>query len=152
MARGILSSILAIFCVVLTTTVIGNAQTYTTLVSFNLANGDLPGYGSLVQGTDGNLYGTTVWGGTASNRISDIGCGTVFKVTPKGELTTLYSFCSLTNCADGYFPYARLVLAQNGNFYGATTGGGVRHVLQLWHGLRVNTHRKADHDSQLRFN
>ena len=70
---------------------------------------------SLVLGSDGNFYGTT--GGGASN------LGTVFKITPGGTLTTLYSFCSLTNCADGYYPYAGLIEV-GGNFYGTTEEGG----------------------------
>lgn len=111
------------FCVAMAVT--SHAQTFTNLVNFNIANGDEPGYGSLVQGTDGNLYGVTVLGGVASNCTYTYGCGTVFKVTPDGVLTTLYSFCSLPNCADGFSPYAGLALAPNGNLYGATQEGGV---------------------------
>lgn len=75
---------------------------------------------ALVQGTDGNLYGTTFGGG-----VTDLctGCGTVFRITPGGKLTTLYSFCSEANCADGIRPTAGLVLASNGNFYGVTNQG-----------------------------
>ncbi len=69
-----------------------------------------------MQATDGNFYGTTYEGGA-------IDYGTVFKITPAGTLTTLYSFCSKTNCADGYIPYASLVQATDGNFYGTTTQG-----------------------------
>ena len=58
------------------------AQTFTKLLDFNSTNGSGPGYGSLVQGTDGNLYGTTEGGGPN-------GWGTVFKVTSSGTLTTL---------------------------------------------------------------
>lgn len=52
------------------------------------------------------------------------GCGTVFKITPHGALTTLYSFCSLSNCADGEGPYAGLTQATNGNLYGTAASGG----------------------------
>jgi uncharacterized repeat protein (TIGR03803 family) len=97
------------------------AQTFTTLVSFDSTDGAIPD-GSLVQGLNGNFYGTTYWGGV--NCASDDGCGTVFEITPAGELTTLYSFCSQTNCTDGANPYAGLVLATNGNFYGTTYHGG----------------------------
>jgi uncharacterized repeat protein (TIGR03803 family) len=100
------------------------AQTFTTLASFDSSNGALP-YDSLVQGLNGNFYGTTYWGGV--NCASDDGCGTVFEITPAGELTTLYSFCSQTNCTDGYHPYAGLVLATNGNFYGTTKFGGANY-------------------------
>jgi uncharacterized repeat protein (TIGR03803 family) len=81
------------------------------------ADGSYP-FGALVQGTDGNFYGTTQQGGNAS------GNGTVFKITPSGSLTTLYTFCSQTNCADGSQPYDGLVQGTDGNFYGATTAGG----------------------------
>jgi len=79
----------------------------------------------LVQGTDGNLYGTTEGGGANNNPnnpgCENLGCGSVFQVTLGGMLTTLYSFCSQPNCSDGFFPMAGLVQATNGNFYGTTT-------------------------------
>src|ERR1039457_3691207 len=74
-------------------------------------------YAGLVQATNGGLYGTTYGGGTNSE-------GTIFKITPGGTLTTLYSFCSQTNCTDGYGPYAGLVQAANGDLYGTTSNGG----------------------------
>jgi uncharacterized repeat protein (TIGR03803 family) len=95
--------------------------TLTTLHSFcsrtNCTDGGNP-YAGLVQGIDGNFYGTTAnfGGGTHS--------GTVFKITPSGVLTTLYAFCSETKCTDGANPYATLVQATDGNFYGTTLGGG----------------------------
>jgi uncharacterized repeat protein (TIGR03803 family) len=46
--------------------------------------------------------------------------GTVFKITPAGKLTTLYNFCSLSNCADGFQPSAGLIQATDGNLYGTT--------------------------------
>lgn len=95
--------------------------TLTTLYSFGVqfecTDGDSPLAG-LVQGTDGNLYGTTNHGGSAH------GGGTVFKITPQGTLTTLYNFCSQSNCADGVQPDAGLVQGTSGNFYGTTLGGG----------------------------
>jgi len=93
----------------------------TTLYSFcaraDCADGSEP-YASLVQGTDRNFYGTTYSGGTHAK-------GTVFKITPTGELTTLHSFCSLPNCADGInWINAGLVQGNDGSFYGTTNGGG----------------------------
>lgn len=94
------------------------------------ADGNVP-TGPLVLGADGNFYGTTAEGGTGTGDSqlcgpeSDFaGCGTIFKITLQGELTTLYSFCSLANCADGRDPHAGLVLATDGNFYGVTREGG----------------------------
>jgi uncharacterized repeat protein (TIGR03803 family) len=71
---------------------------------------------ALVRGTDGNLYGVTYQGG--ANRG-----GTIFKFTTAGSLTTLYSFCSRSSCADGKYP-SGLLQASNGSFYGTTTRGG----------------------------
>jgi uncharacterized repeat protein (TIGR03803 family) len=87
------------------------AGALTTLVSFNGTNGSHPLAG-LVQGSDGNFYGTTMRGG-ANNR------GTVFLMTPAGVLTTLVSFSG----ANGRLPFAALVQGTNGNFYGTTDGG-----------------------------
>jgi len=92
----------------------------TTLHSFDGTDGAYP-YAGLVQATDGNLYGTTTNGG--ANNICTSGCGTIFKITLAGAFTTLYSFCSQPHCADGAGPYG-LVQATDGNFYGATAGGG----------------------------
>jgi len=83
-------------------------------------NNDGPGNGSpsvLVQATNGNLYGTTQWGGAN-------GAGVVFEITPAGEFTTLYSFCSQPACADGSGPVGGLIQATDGNFYGTTSYGG----------------------------
>jgi uncharacterized repeat protein (TIGR03803 family) len=92
------------------------AQSFTTLHSFAGTDGANPS-AALVQGVDGDLYGTTYSGGAN-------GYGTVFKIAPSGMLETVYSFCSLSGCADGVNPAAGLVLAPDGNFYGTTTFGG----------------------------
>src|SRR2546426_6692086 len=70
--------------------------------------------GGLVQGSDGDFYGTTFYGGAS-------GPGTVFKITSDGSLTTLYSF-SYYN--DGQLPTAGLVQGRDGDFYGTTSEGG----------------------------
>jgi uncharacterized repeat protein (TIGR03803 family) len=98
----------------------------TTLHSF-FSPGDFQStnpLGGLVQGTDGNLYGTTQFGGANNGPLNSYGGGTVFKITPSGTLTTLYNFCSQANCADGGYPSAGLVQATDGNFYGTATYGG----------------------------
>lgn len=84
-------------------------------------DGNLPS-GALVQAANGNFYGTTTYGG--ANNGCNGSCGTVFEITPTGALTTLYSFCSRSNCADGYGPLAGLIQAADGNFYGTTYYGG----------------------------
>jgi uncharacterized repeat protein (TIGR03803 family) len=94
--------------------------TLTTLYSFCFQSGCTDGvepYAGLVQAANGDLYGTAYGGGTN-------GYGTVFKITPGGTLTTLYSFCSRSGCTDGAYPYAGLVQAANGVLYGTTTSGG----------------------------
>ncbi len=85
------------------------AQNLTTLWSFNLATG-----GGLVQGADGNFYGTTFQGG--GNRS-----GSVFKITLAGALSTIYNFGS--TASDGFDP-SGLTRGNDGNFYGTTAGGG----------------------------
>jgi len=111
----------AVFLLCAATAAASPAQTFKTLVDFNGRNGAFPG--SVVQGTDGNFYGTSE-GGAGSNCFVAGGCGTVFKLTPNGALTTLYNFCAQPNCADGGFPSAELVQATDGNFYGTTFSGG----------------------------
>src|SRR5260370_1090715 len=111
--------IVSMFCAV--TAMPSLAQTFTTLVNFNGANGAYPETG-LVLGTDGNFYGMTTAGGTRNNCSG--GCGTVFKITPPGTLTTLYSLCTQSGCPDGYVPDAVLVQATDGNLYGTTSAGG----------------------------
>src|ERR1035437_89259 len=75
----------------------------------------------VAQATNGDFYGTTQQGG--ANCVPD-GCGTVFKITPGGMLTTLYSFCAQIGCTDGSIPYAGLIQATNGDLYGTTADGG----------------------------
>ncbi|MGD0364846.1 MAG: choice-of-anchor tandem repeat GloVer-containing protein [Bryobacteraceae bacterium] len=91
--------------------------TLTTLHSFDGSDGETP-YAGLIQATDGNLYGTTLFGGDS---LCPGGCGTVFKITLSGTLTTLHNFCFEGECADGVMPYGGLVQATNGEFYGTTT-------------------------------
>ena len=96
-----------------------SAQVVTSLGSFDGANGQFPGYiGSQpIQAVDGNLYGVTASGGAH-------GEGTVFRLTPAGNLTAIYSFCREAHCADGQIPIGRLIQGSNGNLYGMTSFGG----------------------------
>ena len=94
--------------------------TLTTLYSFCAQSGCTDGkfpYSGLIRATDGKFYGTAYGGGAN-------GYGTVFKITAAGTLTTLYSFCAQANCTDGRYPFAGLVQATDGNFYGTTEEGG----------------------------
>ncbi|HSY90322.1 MAG TPA: choice-of-anchor D domain-containing protein [Candidatus Binatus sp.] len=97
-------------------------QQLTPLYNFcsqtNCTDGSGPS-GSLIQGSNGNFYGTTISGGK-------YGQGTIFKVTTTGTLTTLYSFCAIgSDCTDGAQPGAGVIVGSDGNFYGTTIGGGI---------------------------
>jgi len=91
---------------------------YTFCSRKNCTDGANPIAG-LIQGADGNLYGTTSHGGL-------YGSGTVFEITAAGKLTTLYSFCAddQSRCLDGAIPYGALVQDANGNLFGTTVSGG----------------------------
>jgi len=94
----------------------------TTLHTFEGTDGANPEAG-LVQTIEGNFYGTTYSGG-ASGTCFTLGCGTVFRITPKGKLTTLYLFCTQSYCPDGSNPVGTLVEGTDGEFYGTTSTGG----------------------------
>jgi uncharacterized repeat protein (TIGR03803 family) len=89
------------------------AVSYSVLASFPALASPVSPYSSLIQGSDGALYGTTANGGA-------VGYGTVFRTDTSGTVTTLYSFSG----SDGANPKAALVQATDGNFYGTTSGGG----------------------------
>lgn len=87
-SQASLAALLTLFCAAMGVT--SHAQTLTTLVNFNGTNGAAPA-APVIQGADGNFYGTTLTGYEAPS-------GTVFKATPNGTLTTLHTFCSKPNC------------------------------------------------------
>jgi uncharacterized repeat protein (TIGR03803 family) len=95
----------------------GTVFKFTSSCNFTLlhvfTSGERPD-GGLVQGNDGNFYGTTPLAGAH-------GQGLVYKITPGGTFTDLYDF---TGGTDGANPYAGLLLATDGNFYGVATAGG----------------------------
>jgi uncharacterized repeat protein (TIGR03803 family) len=91
------------------------AQTINYIAIFDGTNGEQPS--SVIQATDGNFYGTTTFGGPALH-------GNVVKITPTGELSTLYDFCSRPHCLDGANPYTPPILGSDGNLYGVTAMGG----------------------------
>lgn len=92
----------------------------TTLVSFTGNSGNIRGSnprGGLEKGVDGNFYGTTTNGGTN-------GFGTIFKISPAGALTTLVDFTGNSGSSPGSYPFGKLLLGSDGNFYGTTILGG----------------------------
>ena len=100
-----------VLCVISTLTL--SAQTYTDLYDFSFSAGNLQYPAVLAQGLDGNFYGTLPFAGVA-------GFGEIFRVTPTGQVTVLFSF----NGSNGSYPDSGLTLGTDGNFYGSTYGGG----------------------------
>ncbi len=98
---------------------ISTAGDFAVLHSFDGAvEGGAP-RGELIQGFDGNFYGTTASGGTGSQ-------GTVFRMTPGGDVTVIHTF--IADPSDGAEPLAALVQAVDGNFYGTTQAGGLANL------------------------
>ena len=87
--------------------------TFTSMYSFTGTNDGANPYAGLLQGSDGNFYGTTFFGGTN-------GYGTVFRYATNGTFTTLVSFGN----TNGAYPQAAVIQASDGNFYGTTSAGG----------------------------
>jgi uncharacterized repeat protein (TIGR03803 family) len=104
--------ILALFTAIALTTA-ASAQTFKVFYTFNFTDGSSPN-GSLITDSDGNLYGTSVFGGS-SNR------GVIFKLSTGGQNTTLYQFTGKT---DGGLPIGGLLRDSAGNLYGVTSLGG----------------------------
>jgi uncharacterized repeat protein (TIGR03803 family) len=90
-----------------------SAGKFAVLYNFDGSHGAHP-YGPIVEGNEGNFYGTAAYGGTGNS-------GTVFMITPTGALTVLHNMNGTT---DGAFPYGGLVQATDGNFYGVNSSGG----------------------------
>jgi len=103
-----------------------SGYTIRTLYSFNPANGTDGAYpSSLLIGSDGNFYGTTSAGGGGTGLDTSgnpVGSGTIFKMTPSGVETTLFSFSAAgwKNLGANLF-----LQGSDGNFYGTTAGGGL---------------------------
>ena len=111
---GILSLMFAL------TIICATAQQITILHGFDDQDGAFAN--SIVQGLDGDLYGTTEVG---TNQLGQGGDGIIFKTTPEGAFTTLHKFCNpVPACPDGIFP-SGIILGTDGNFYGTTRLGGV---------------------------
>jgi uncharacterized repeat protein (TIGR03803 family) len=98
--------------------------TLTTLYNFCSESGCTDGAspGGLLPTADGSIYGTTSQGGLTDSVCSGApgGCGTVFKITSSGTLTTLHSF----DFFDGASPNTGMIQAKDGTLYGTTLDGG----------------------------
>ncbi len=111
---------IALLQLVAATTAQGQTYSFSVLYTFTgTPDGASPEAGLALDG-QGNLYGTTHYGGAAN-------AGAVFKLNRSGNETVLHSFCSQTNCTDGAFPAAGLVLDSQGNLYGTTGLGGANY-------------------------
>ena len=112
---------------------ISSSVALTNLYSFTDGNDGANPSAGLVQGSDGNFYGTTSQGGTNNS-------GTVFKISASGAYTSLYSFGTIQDAyghpLDGANPYAGLVQGSDGNFYGTTYLGGTNNSGSVF---KVNT-------------
>jgi uncharacterized repeat protein (TIGR03803 family) len=112
-SKSLLTLGLALACAAVSFSLVhAQAQTVTDFANFNGTNG--AGSVSLIQATDGNFYGSS-----GADTF-----GNVFRVTPSGEITAIYKFCSQKGCADGDGPYWSPVLGSDGNLYGVTQTGG----------------------------
>ncbi len=126
---GKMACVVLVFCA--TTAIVSQAQTFTTLISFDRTNGFNPSFDpSLVQGFDGEFYGTTTGSYLSSYPpdCSENGCGTIFKITAGGTLTMLHSFSG----NDGEYPSGGLLQATDGSFYGTTVFGGTSDACVLF--------------------
>ncbi|MBV8978587.1 MAG: hypothetical protein JO261_02545 [Alphaproteobacteria bacterium] len=83
----------------------------------------------LIADSNGDLYGTTATGGLPYKKCAATGCGVVFKITTGNKESTIYSFCSQTDCTDGGAVQG-LSVDPNDNFYGVASVGGPKN-----HGL-----------------
>jgi uncharacterized repeat protein (TIGR03803 family) len=98
----------------------------TVLHKFTALEGDgMVPFGSVMRDGEGNLYGTTNWGGDPRCDPGGeyFGCGMVFKLDPSGHETVLHTFEGAGQ-GDGSSPEARLVQDGLGNLYGTTANGG----------------------------
>ena len=90
----------------------------------------------------GNLFGVTQLGGAGAGCTEQQGCGVAFEHTAGGKYKVIYDFCSsLSNCRDGVYPSAGMILDATGNLVGTTNGGGKGPggtVFMLSHGTKWN--------------
>jgi uncharacterized repeat protein (TIGR03803 family) len=119
--------VLAALACTLSLVVCAQAQTVTFIAQFHDYQGNAD---SVIQGTDGNFYGSAA-GGTYNQ-------GRIFRMTPTGQISTFYSFCSLPNCADGEEQEPSPILGSDGNLYGVSTFGGNATGSGIFYKLTLN--------------
>ena len=100
----------------------------TVLYSFTGGSDGFQPYAPPIEGMDGNFYGTTGYGGA-------LGTGTVYKITPSGNFTTLHAFSG----SDGSLPIAPLVQGTDGRFYGTTQLGASNNLGEVFEITRSGT-------------
>ncbi len=103
---------------------IGTGNSDFNVYSFQNTNDGNTPYAGLTQGQDGQLYGATVSGGNPSNGGRTHNLGVIYKVTTAGALTPVFDFNN--GFRDGVNPYAKVIQASDGNFYGTTYNGGTQ--------------------------
>ncbi len=116
-ARSLVSNRFAsAFALVLFLASAAAAQTFTALHSFSGPDGNNSGT-SLIQATNGNLYGTTVYGGSSNN-------GVVFGISPSGTITSVYGF----NGTNGSQLFSSVVQGGSGSLFATTYFGGANNL------------------------
>jgi uncharacterized repeat protein (TIGR03803 family) len=95
---------------------------WNSVYTFSVNNGGSAG--ALIMDSAGNLYGTTIEGGSNPLGQCSNGCGTIFKLTPSGGNWTYSELYDFTGGSDGAHPHSNLVMDSSGNFYGTTSQAG----------------------------
>lgn len=98
------------------------AQSFLTVHNASQTAADPGNYYGMIQATDGNFYGYAYFNKVEGGYLTNV--GQIFRLTPAGAFTTLYTFCTLANCADGSIPLVQLIQGSDGNLYGGTLQGG----------------------------
>jgi uncharacterized repeat protein (TIGR03803 family) len=99
---------------------LNSAGVETILHRFTGPDGATP-LAPVILDRNGNIYGTTTYGGNLGNCLSGLACGTVYKLSPSGKLSVLHSF---GGGSDGSEPTSGLLRDNSGNLYGTTAFGG----------------------------
>jgi uncharacterized repeat protein (TIGR03803 family) len=119
---GAVAVVTALMGMMLAAAIAAPAQTYSVVYTFTGGPDGAEPVSGLSPDLAGNLYGTTVQGGSQSGKCGFTnGCGTVFRIDSSGNETTLYTF---TGGSDGSQPQGNLLLGSDGSIYGTASAGG----------------------------